>query len=31
MKFLKLNEYAPRHARCPDELQQVLVHYTEAI
>jgi transposase InsO family protein len=31
MKFLKLDEYAPRHARHPDGLQQVLFPYTEAI
>jgi putative transposase len=31
MKFLKLDEYAPRHARRPDGLQQVLFPYTEAI
>ena len=30
-KFLKLDEYAPRQARRPDELQQVLFPYTEAI
>jgi len=31
MKFLKLDEYAPRQARRPDKLQQVLFPYTEAI
>jgi hypothetical protein len=31
MKFLKLAEYAPRQPRHPDELQQVLFAYTEAI
>jgi hypothetical protein len=31
MKFLKLDEYAPRHARRPAGLQQVLFPYTEAI
>jgi hypothetical protein len=31
MKFLKLDEYAPRQPRLPDELQQVLFAYTEAI
>jgi transposase InsO family protein len=31
MKFLKLDEYAPRQPRRPDELQQVLFPYAEAI
>jgi hypothetical protein len=31
VKFLKLNEYAPRQAQRPDELQQVLFPYAEAI
>jgi hypothetical protein len=31
MKFLNLAEYAPRQPRHPDELQQVLFAYTEAI
>ena len=31
MKFLKLDEYAPRQARRPDGLQQVLFPYAEAI
>ena len=31
MKFLKLDEYAPRQPRRPDKLQQVLFPYTEAI
>ena len=31
MKFLKLDEYAPRQALRPDQLQQVLFPYTEAI
>jgi hypothetical protein len=31
MKLLKLAEYAPRQPRHPDELQQVLFAYTEAI
>src|SRR5215210_6983498 len=31
VKFLKLDEYAPRQPRRPDELQQVLFPYTEAI
>jgi hypothetical protein len=31
VKFLKLDEYAPRRPRRPDELQQVLFPYTEAI
>jgi hypothetical protein len=31
VKFLKLDEYAPRRSRRPDELQQVLFPYTEAI
>ncbi len=31
VKFLKLDEYAPRQARRPDQLQQVLFPYTEAI
>ena len=31
MKFLKLDEYAPRRPRRPDGLQQVLFPYTEAI
>jgi hypothetical protein len=31
MKFLKLDEYAPRRLRRPDGLQQVLFPYTEAI
>jgi hypothetical protein len=31
VKFLKLEEYAPRQARRPDGLQQVLFTYTEAI
>jgi putative transposase len=31
IKFLKLDEYAPRWPRRPDELQQVLFSYTEAI
>ena len=31
VKFLKLDEYAPRRPRHPDELQQVLFPYTEAI
>jgi putative transposase len=30
VKFLKLDEYAPRRPRRPDELQQVLFAYTEA-
>lgn len=30
-KFLKLAEYAPRHPRHPDELQQVLFAHAEAI
>jgi hypothetical protein len=30
-KFLKLDEYAPRRARCPDGSQQVLFPHTEAI
>jgi hypothetical protein len=30
MKVLKLDEYAPRQPRRPDELQQVLFPYTEA-
>jgi len=31
MKFLKLDEYAPRRLRLPDGLQQVLFPYTEAV
>ncbi len=31
MKFVKLDEYAPRRPHRPDELQQVLFSYTEAI
>jgi len=31
MKFLKLDEYAPRRPRCPDKLQQVLFPYGEAV
>jgi transposase len=31
MKVLKLDEYAPRQPRRPDELQQVLFPYTEAV
>jgi hypothetical protein len=31
MKVLKLDEYAPRKPRRPDQLQQVLFPYTEAI
>jgi hypothetical protein len=31
IKFLKLDEYAPRQSRRPDELQQVLFPYSEAI
>jgi transposase len=31
MKFLKLDEYAPRGPRRPDKLQQVLFSYTEAV
>lgn len=31
MKFLKLDEYAPRQPRLPDELQQVLFFYAEAV
>jgi hypothetical protein len=31
IKILKLEEYAPRQPRRPDELQQVLFPYTEAI
>jgi hypothetical protein len=31
VKFLKLDEYAPRRPRCPDRLQQVLFSYTEAV
>ena len=31
MKVLKLDEYAPRKPRRPDQLQQVLFSYTEAI
>ena len=31
IKFLKLDEYAPRQPRRPDKLQQVLFPYTEAI
>jgi len=31
VKVLKLDEYAPRRPRRPDELQQVLFSYTEAI
>jgi hypothetical protein len=31
VKFLKLNEYAPRQPRRPDELQQALFSYAEAI
>jgi hypothetical protein len=31
VKFLKLYEYAPRQARRPDELQQILFPYTEAV
>lgn len=30
IKFLKLDEYAPRQPRLPDELQQVLFAYHEA-
>ncbi len=31
IKYLKLDEYAPRRSRRPDELQQVLFPYAEAI
>lgn len=31
MKFLKLDEYAPRRSRRPDKLQQTLFPYTQAI
>jgi hypothetical protein len=31
VKFLKLDEYAPRYPRHPDELQQVLFAHAEAI
>ena len=31
VKFLKLDEYAPRQPRHPDELQQVLFPYAEAL
>jgi hypothetical protein len=31
IKFLKLDEYAPRQSRRSDELQQILVPYSEAI
>lgn len=31
MKFLKLDEYAPRQPRRPDKLQQVLFTYAEAV
>ena len=31
VKFLKLDEYAPRQLRRPDALQQVLFPYTEAV
>jgi hypothetical protein len=31
VKVLKLDEYAPRQPRRPDELQQVLFPYTEAV
>jgi hypothetical protein len=31
VKFLKLDEYAPRQVRRPDASQQVLFPYTEAI
>ena len=31
MKVIKLDEYTPRQPRHPDELQQVLFAYTEAI
>lgn len=31
VKFLKLDEYAPRQPRRPDKLQQVLFTYTEAV
>lgn len=31
VKVIKLNEYAPRQARHPDELQQILFTYAEAI
>jgi hypothetical protein len=31
IKFLRLDEYAPRQSRRPDELQQVLFPYPEAI
>jgi hypothetical protein len=31
VKFLKLDEYAPRQPRHPDELQQVLFPYAEVL
>jgi hypothetical protein len=31
IKFIKLDEYTPRQSRRPEELQQVLLPYPEAI